>query len=471
MRWESKLVAFGADSASVNLGKKSGLATLLKQEVSCLADFHCLPHRLELALLELQNSCRSVDDVYNVLHLIWKTYNYSPKSVRALKSIADELEINILKPTQVRGTRWLPHVSRAPNVFVGGSKSATQTESGQYSAVLMHMEDLSVNSKNADIQGRARYIADKMKDVHFAAFCHFLADLFAILSRLSLQMQRNDIILPTVVSLLKESLVRIESLPSRPVPDGYLTQFLQATKTNQTFQGVVLRGSLEGKWKRGRTMTDSLQSKIQNAVNLSTKGLKERFDILHAADSTEVERQPTRKEPEYGPREVLRDMLVFNVNAWPTRSSELMEHGRQEVQRLTNWFRVALERAGCNEQWVSLKIQVNSQLRKLDYVTLWQTLLTKVPYKEDFKDILHLVEILLVLPISAAQCERAVSAQNRIKSSTRAMLGVSLLEDLICISSEGPPVADFDPAPAVARWFSRDKSKGERSRQPHFLNN
>lgn len=155
MRWESKLVAFGADGTSVNLGKKSGLATLLKQEVPYLVDFHCLPHRLELALLDLHNSCRSVDDVYNVLHLIWKTYKYSPKSVRALKSIADELEINILKLTQVRGTRWLPHVSRALNVFVGGSKNATQTESGQYSAVLMHMEDLSVNSKNADIQGRA----------------------------------------------------------------------------------------------------------------------------------------------------------------------------------------------------------------------------------------------------------------------------------------------------------------------------
>lgn len=111
MRWESKLVAFGADGASVNLGKKSGLATLLKQEVPYLVDFHCLPHRLELALLDIHNSCRSVDDVYNVLHLIWKTYKYSPKSVHTLKSIADELELNILKPTQVRGTRWLPHVS------------------------------------------------------------------------------------------------------------------------------------------------------------------------------------------------------------------------------------------------------------------------------------------------------------------------------------------------------------------------
>lgn len=153
-----------------------------------------------------------------------------------------------------------------------------------------------------------------------------------------------------------------------------------------------------------------------------------------------------------------------------------MDYRREEVQRLSNWFEVALQRAGCNiknikDQWVSLKIQVNSQFRKLDYVNLWATLLTKVPYKEDFKDVLHLVEILLVLPISAAQCERAVSSQNRIKSSTRATLSVSVLEDLIRLSSEGPPVADFDPAPAVDRWFARDKSKGERSRRPHFLNN
>lgn len=174
-----------SDGASVNLGKKFGFSTLLRKDVPYLVDFHCLPHWLALALLELQNGCKSVDDVYTVLHLIWKTYHYSPKSMCALKSIVDELQINILKPTQVKGTRWLPHDSRALNVFVGSPMKSTES-GGQYSAVLMHMEDLSVNSKVADIQGPARHIVEKIKDVHFAAFCHFLADLFAILSRFSL---------------------------------------------------------------------------------------------------------------------------------------------------------------------------------------------------------------------------------------------------------------------------------------------
>ncbi len=466
--WQEKLVAFRADGASVNLGKKAGIAALLKKEVPYLIDFHCLPHRPELALLELQLSCKPVEEVYDVLHLIWKTYHYSPKSVRALTSIADELEINILKPTQVRGTRWLPHVSRALKVFVSDTLAS---ESGQYAAVLMHMEDLSVNSKNADIQGRARHVAAKMKDIHFAAFCHFLADLFSILSRLSLQMQRNEIILPTVVSHLKETLLRVESIAKRPVVDGYLDKFWKKVEGNHTFQGVNLTGSIQGKVaKRGGSTSRSLQSEMETAVSLTMQGLRERFGVLLGSESQASETS------NYGSNHVVSDMLVFNVDSWPTIPGDLLDFGREEIMRLTQWFQPILERAGCKisaipDQWISLKIHVNGQFRKLDYGSLWETLLTKDPYKNDFKDILHLVELVLVLPISAAQCERAVSAQNRIKSSTRATLDVSVLEDLIRLSSEGPSVPEFDPTPAVERWFYRDKSMGERPRRPHFLNN
>lgn len=467
--WKEKLVAFGADGASVNLGKKAGVAALLKKDIPYLVDFHCLPHRLELALLELQGGCKSVEDVYSILHLIWKTYHYSPKSVGALKSIADELEINILKPTQVKGTRWLPHVSRALKVFVSHT-SATESESGQYAAVLMHMEDLSVNCKNADIQGRARHVSQKMKDIHFAAFCHFLADLFAILSRLSLQMQRNDIILPSVVSHLKETLVRIESVTRRPVADGHLAKFWKKVEGTQTFQGVTLTGSIHSTaGKRGGSISRSLQSEMETAASLTLQGLRDRFGVLLGIESQ------VGKSPSYDSTKVVSDMLVFNVDSWPTRPGDLLDFGSEEIRHLTRRFQPILERAGCKissiqDQWISLKIMVNGQLRKLNYGSLWETLLTKVPYKDDFKDVLHLVELVLVLPISAAQCERAVSAQNRIKSSTRATLSVSVLEDLIRLSSEGPPVAEFDPTPAVNRWFERDRSKGERARRPHFLN-
>lgn len=69
------------------------------------------------------------------------------------------------------------------------------------------------------------------------------------------------------------------------------------------------------------------------------------------------------------------------------------------------------------DEWLSMKGLINTSFWDKDYGSLWQTFLTKMPYRQDLQNVLHLVKILLVLPISAAQCERAISTENRIKSS------------------------------------------------------
>lgn len=66
---------------------------------------------------------------------------------------------------------------------------ASASATGPYASVLIRIEDLSVNSKNTDIKGPAQHVCEEMKNIHFVAYCHFLADLFSILSRSSLQMQ------------------------------------------------------------------------------------------------------------------------------------------------------------------------------------------------------------------------------------------------------------------------------------------
>lgn len=80
-------------------------------------------------------------------------------------------------------------------------------------------------------------------------------------------------------------------------------------------------------------------------------------------------------------------------------------------------------------------------------------------YHDDLKDVLSLVQILLGLPLSAAQCERAISAQNRIKNCHQASLAPKTVKDLIPISTKGPAVSEFDPTPAVAEWFASSKKR------------
>ena len=88
----------------------------------------------------------------------------------------------------------------------------------------------------------------------------------------------------------------------------------------------------------------------------------------------------------------------------------LLDFGREKVERLIKWFRARLISSGCDAsaiqtQWLSLKVLVQSNFMDKGYNDLWATLMTKEPYKDDLKDVLFLVEILLVLPLSAAQCE------------------------------------------------------------------
>lgn len=159
--------------------------------------------------------------------------------------------------------------------------------------------------------------------------------------------------------------------------------------------------------------------------------------------------------------------MVFNVDSWPHKDAELIDFGNG------NWFEPTLRTAGCQvddilPQWQSMNITFNARFRDKVYSSLWKMFLSKDPYKSDLKDILHLVEILLVLPISAAGCERMVSSQNRIKSSLRASLKTTSLEGLIRISAQDPRLEEFDPVPSVNHSFARDRSKGERQRRPNF---
>lgn len=101
-------------------------------------------------MLTVQRENPMIGQLYDLLHLIWKTYNFSPKSRRELRAIGADLGVNVLMPSGVKGTRWLPHVSRALETFL---------KPGQFTAVYYHMDHLAGSSGNADIAGRAAKVS------------------------------------------------------------------------------------------------------------------------------------------------------------------------------------------------------------------------------------------------------------------------------------------------------------------------
>ena len=110
-------------------------------------------------------------------------------------------------------------------------------------------------------------------------------------------------------------------------------------------------------------------------------------------------------------------------------------------------------------EWRYMKFFVVNTFRHKSYSDLWQILLTKDPYKTDFSNILHLVRIMLTLPISSAECERAFSVQKRINSYLRSSMSVQRLSDLILISSEGPDLTEFNPEKSIDKWMANGRRR------------
>ncbi|XP_051997784.1 zinc finger protein 862-like [Xyrauchen texanus] len=426
-----------------------------------------MPHRLELAMLSVQKDNAMIRQVYDMLHLVWKTYHFSPKSMRELKDIGEDLGVDVLVPGGVKGTRWLPHVSRALETFLRPGQNDHQ---GQFTTVHCHMDHLAGSSANADVAGRATKVKKSIEDGTFVAFCHFLADVFAGITKFSLLLQKNETILPQAVCALDNLLVTTEVMAARPKPGGKLSQFLADLRLQKRqqdeqghgempiykFQTVALKGEVS-KLAEDGTANTKLQRAMEATIKSTVKHLKARFcSLLGENDANSA----TTK--------AVKCFNIFNYDSWPEDQEELVDHGADDLAFLLDHFSPVLTRNGVNtelakEEFVDLKLLITRMFKDKTYLNLWELMLTREPYSSEYKNILHLVHILLVLPVSSAVCERGFSSQKRIKSDTRASLHTDTVEDLIRISV-GPSLEDFDARKSVASWFSQ----GQRARRPSY---
>ncbi len=116
--------------------------------------------RLELAILNLQCKNPMVAKVYDLLHLVGKTYHFSAKSRQELNALGEQLGVGVCNPSSVKGTRWIPHMHRALSTLLKSEKNGDlAADSGQYAVTFHHMEHLATSAASADILGRAKKVS------------------------------------------------------------------------------------------------------------------------------------------------------------------------------------------------------------------------------------------------------------------------------------------------------------------------
>lgn len=294
--WKNKLIATGSDGASVNLGKNHSVTALLKKDVPHLVVMHCVNHRLELAVLSaLKNKEAAVfADIKSVLLLLHKHYHYSAKALRELQSLTEAMEVKMLRPANLEGTRWMPHLSRSLAILL---------KPDTYRVFVTHFEDIVQSKKgSADVQGRAKNILKHLKSQKLLHFMHFLQDVLEVLSDLSNQFQRDTCSIPDTLDALETACLRLVALQQKS--GKHLQQFLDATTEQLTYTDFELSSS---------TLTDD-QLTAKKSVLLEEV-------ISHVSGRL--------KDLDTSP--VLKAMQVFFMANLPESEADVATYGDEEV--------------------------------------------------------------------------------------------------------------------------------------------
>ena len=168
--WEEKLIGFGCDGASVNIGAH-GLRGFLENSVPWVVVFWCLAHRLELSLKG------ALKNTFYMLLRGYYLYEKSPKKCRKLDEVVVELKLCLEpgempdkggnRPLRACGTRFVSHKVAALGKLID-----------RYGAYLSHLTSLTEDStiKASDKQKLKGYIL-KWRDAKMIFGCALFHDL------------------------------------------------------------------------------------------------------------------------------------------------------------------------------------------------------------------------------------------------------------------------------------------------------
>ena len=107
-------------------------------------------------------------------------------------------------------------------------------------------------------------------------------------------------------------------------------------------------------------------------------------------------------------------------------------------------------------EWITLQqhlIPTVENNPKEYYLGIWSRMFMNSNVKEECKNVLHLIEILLCTPFTNAKVERGFSRMARVKSDFRSQLSRKRLSACFRISEEGKAVSEFNPDAAIDLWY------------------
>ena len=401
------LRAFGSDGAAVMTGKKSGVGARLKANCPHLIQVHCVNHRLALAAAHAANEIPYLQKFKTNILSLYHFYHNSPVRTSGLHAIQEVLSDPVIKCKEAKDVRWLSH------------EHAVKAILRTLPSLITSLDREASERSEPTARGLLKFICT----YEFVACVSLLSDVLPHLNRLSALFQTRDINLTMLQTSITATTEVIKSYEAHPGP--------RLSDVNELIKTRLQDFRIEVSDTKRDNFTRSVQQPYIGAL----------IDHINA-------RFPNVAE--------LEAFSIFDPKQLPDNKDELLSYGKEKLNSLKALYGAAgmadIDDDAADSEWEAMKQLLHSNYRRFTMASVVDTVLTDSSFQAMFPQMRKLIAILAILPISTAECERAFSTMNRIKTDLRNRMKTPTLESLMHISITGPPLQDFDFSEAADVW-------------------
>jgi len=400
------LVAFVSDGASVMTGRKSGVAAQLTDLFPKLVTWHCLNHRLELAVGDAADEVQGVSHFRIFMDSLYTLYSRSPKTQKHLQTAARELDIQVKKIGRVLSTRWVASSFRTVTAVWDNFEALAAHFCAGYDPLSLQY-DKSLASKHAGLQ-------KKLCSPQFVNDLAVMHDTLGELSMLSEQLQNRSTTIPEADKLIRRSIRRIENMKRNP---GDKVLEAKSIAESSVFGSTQLVSNNKHVTINNNQFLSSVANSLRKRLLVADKG--------DTRESTDVLRKNTRS--------LLAELSVMDINFWPSDMD--IAYGETEIRQLCLRFNLpfASIRDGYCDYRDTGGRQITQKLKPL-------------------------VDAIKTIPCSTSECERGFSAVNLIMTDLRSTLTIQHVSALLFIKLYGPPLSKWKPQVYVRSWLAQHRS-------------
>ena len=416
------LKAFVSDGASVMTGVKGGVAAKLRNEFTAtMINVHCVCHRLALACADTGDDYKFINSLEETLLNLWKFFKNSPKRLKIYIRIALSCK-DFDKMTKKGQKKMVKRLKKACRTRWLSLHAGVDAVFEEYVGIVKTLQELQNDKKSGAL---ATGLLKKVQAPEFIGTLYLLKHMLPSLSALSKTFQKGSLNFSRITPSINRCKAKISEIESK----GIIWEELEK--------------DLAGRLKPlNVSMTDSQEKRVKSLPGKYVKSMCENIDARFPANSCEV----------------LNAFSIFDVELLPAQNSPaFIVYGNDEVRTLKKQFFPDEAEKPILEQWADFKYEMVEMKKKLSTLRA-QLQLNEIKFKQtstewtleyvlnSFKDdvtfpfMIKFAKLAAIVPITNAWPERGASAVKRIKSRQRSTMKNDLLNGLLHISLNGPPV-------------------------------